>query len=469
MIRASVGFEKSGIKPDAAALDTAALPIEQRFLPFGPQPRTTATFFLACKEAFQRKGASVRIRAKLLQAGVPDPAKPFEIRAQYFNGADWTDFPAFLELKGAASFFTSTDPAIPPELSFICPEDWAETAVNGVKGLWLKLRLAQGDFGTPEFTVEKPTPDTVTVVEVPDKLVPPVIDGIDIAYVYATRPAFLDYCIAFNDFVYADHSEDSRWPRRSFAPFLPVSDRAPTVHLGFTQPFPIGLVSILVAGGTGEATEGDGSAFVFEYRSARGWSELSVKDGSAGFARLGLLQFIGPPDAVAADGLGGLLYRLRARLKPGIQPRPVAVSGLWLNGVWASHANSAVQTVLGTADGSPDQTLAIRPQNIPVLPGEVLELREWEGRGDDWTTVAQGVPPDRLRFELDPVDRTTPRALWIRWDERPHFAASRAGRPALPAGPGDGPRSLWRWSSWPDPDRRRHDCDYPRLWRRARR
>ena len=264
------------------------------------------------------------------------------------------------------------------------------------------------------------------MVEVPDKLVPPVIDGIDIAYVYATRPAFLDYCTAFNDFVYADHSEDSRWPRRSFAPFLPVSDRAPTVHLGFTQPFPIGLVSILVAGGTGEATEGDGSAFVFEYRSARGWSELSVKDGSAGFARLGLLQFIGPPDAVAADGLGGLLYRLRARLKPGIQPRPVAVSGLWLNAVWASHANSAVQTVLGTADGSPDQSLAIRPQNIPVLPGEVLELREWEGRGDDWTTVAQGVPPDRLRFELDPVDRTTPRALWIRWDERPHFAASRA-------------------------------------------
>ena len=114
MIRASVGFEKSGIKPDAAALDTAALPIEQRFLPFGPQPRTTATFFLACKEAFQRKGASVRIRAKLLQAGVPDPAKPFEIRAQYFNGADWVDFPAFLELKGTAEFFTSTDPESRP-------------------------------------------------------------------------------------------------------------------------------------------------------------------------------------------------------------------------------------------------------------------------------------------------------------------------------------------------------------------
>ena len=249
VIRASVGFEKSGIKPDAAALDTAALPIEQRFLPFGPQPRTTTTFFLACKEAFQRKGASVHIRARLLQAGVPDLAKLFEIRAQYFNGADWADFPAFLELKGAVSFFTSADPAIPPELSFICPEDWVETAVNGVNGLWLKLRLAQGDFGTPEFTVEKPTPDTVTVVEVPGKLVPPVIDGINIAYVYATRPAFLDYCIAFNDFVHADHSEDFRWPRRPFAPFLPVSDRAPTVHLGFTQPFPIGLVSILVAGG----------------------------------------------------------------------------------------------------------------------------------------------------------------------------------------------------------------------------
>ena len=55
VIRASVGFEKSGIKPDAAALDTAALPIEQRFLPFGPQPRTTATFFWPARRPFSAR------------------------------------------------------------------------------------------------------------------------------------------------------------------------------------------------------------------------------------------------------------------------------------------------------------------------------------------------------------------------------------------------------------------------------
>jgi hypothetical protein len=427
VIRISVGFEKSGIAPDAAALDTAALEVNQRFQPFGARPQTNATFFLACKEAFQRKGASVRLRAHLLQPGVPDASKPFDVAVQYFNGTRWTEFPVFLGLSGTKALFTATSPALPPELRLTCPDDWAECEVNGVKGHWLKLRLAQGDFGTQRFTVAHPTTDTAEVQEVPNALVPPIVDRIEIAYVVATRPVPPGHCVALNDFVFADHTEDAMWSRRPFAPFLPVGDRAPAVHLGFTQPFQPGLISLLVAGLEDEPADDQRVPYVFEYRSARGWTELPVRDATEGFGRLGLIQFIGPPDAVAVDGVGGPLYRLRARLKPRLRTRAVRLAGMWLNGVWASHASTSTATTIGTGDGSPDLTLAVRPQALPVLAGETLEVREWQGRGEDWQGVVEGVPEASLRFERDPVDRVTPTALWVRWQAQPHLAASRPG------------------------------------------
>ena len=139
------------------------------------------------------------------------------------------------------------------------------------------------------------------------------------SYIVFTNPTPLDYCVTENDFAFADHSEDARWPRRPFAPFAPVSDRAPALHFGFTPQ---------AAGGAREpagrrcidagARTATPQPFVWDYWGARGWTELSVRDTTAGLRQTGLIQFVGAPDALPREGLGGALYRIRARLKTGL-------------------------------------------------------------------------------------------------------------------------------------------------------
>ena len=41
---------------------------------------------------------------------------------------------------------------------------------------------------------------------------------------------------------------------------------------------------------------------------------------------------------------------------------------------------------------------------VPVQVGEIVEVREWSGRGDDWQSAVAGVPAEDLRFEVDPQD-----------------------------------------------------------------
>ena len=62
-------------------------------------------------------------------------------------------------------------------------------------------------------------------------------------------------------------------------------------------------------------------------------------------------------------------------------------------------------------------------QRVPVLAGELVEVREWSGRGPSWRTAVEDVPEDDLRFERDPVTRE-PRAVWVRWQGREHLLES---------------------------------------------
>jgi len=55
--------------------------------------------------------------------------------------------------------------------------------------------------------------------------------------------------------------------------------------------------------------------------------------------------------------------------------------------------------------------------------GEVVEVREWVGRGEDWRTAVDGVPESALRLERDPVT-AEPRAVWVRWEGREHLLES---------------------------------------------
>lgn len=468
VIRAKVGFAQTDLPADKALLDGFVVDLGKDFFPFGEQPQTHAALYLACKSAFPRLGARIELHLQFSQLGL-DSHLP-KVQAEYHNGARWVALGANENYVDTSEHFTqgitpSGAGALPGAvISFLGPTDWAETQINGDKQLWLRLRLVSGHYGLPQSVAVKADPDNAgqfLVEGAPADLKPPVVARLGIHYFYFTQPTPLQACLAENDFALTDHSEHAHWPRSPFAPFVPVADRAPALHLGFSHRPPAALVSLLVQVNAA-AEEGAAQPFVWDYWGERGWTELSVRDTSAGFKQTGLVQFVGPPDACAHAGLGGELFRIRARLKAGLsaQQHVVRCGGLWLNAVWASQGSRVERESLGLSNGNPDQTFALPMARavaiaantnggraastvlsvgdrrafeaaleqpvvgVPVLAGEAVWVREWRGRGDDWRTSAAGVAESDLRLELDPQDSTVVTAAWVRWHAVPHFYSS---------------------------------------------
>lgn len=424
MLRLSVGFEKGGLNPDLMAVDGQALDLDRPFLPLGRTPVPGTTLFVACDDAFARSGASVRLRSELEVPGAIWGAEPFVIFVEYWNGAAWVQLTAVDGVRGAEAFFLADGSTVEPELRFECPDDWEKLVIAGEERLWLRLRMMSGSFGQQTWETVS-TGNSISVSPVQGSLQPPMMSRVVVSYQYTTERALPDSCVTYNDFVFEDRSFDVQWRRRPFYPFTPIRDQAPALHLGMTEKLPVGLNSLLVIVPEALATPSEEPRpFVFEYRSARGWSELAVVDGTEGFTSTGLLQFIGPGDVVATPGQGGDLYRFRARLKKGQRMRPLSISGLHLNGVWATQSAANRRATLGQSDGTAAQLFRAPPRTVPILPGVQVELREWTGRGSDWETGVAGVPDSNLRIVRDPVDGETPTEVWVRWTLRRHFAAS---------------------------------------------
>jgi len=453
-IRARVGFGESDLTIDSAYRDGFQLDTSADFHPFGERPQRFATWHLACKKAFSRRGASIELRIDLLQAGRADTQA--QVRAEYFNGSRWAELSANDEYVDETKHLTQG----PGRIAFRSPQDWAESEVSGEKQLWLRLRLASGDYGAPATVTITPDPAAPNdptkfkVVTTPDTLQPPILARVGISYRVFTNPQPLQACVAENDFAFSEHTEDARWPRRPFSPFVPVSDRAPALHFGFDNKPPAALVSLLLQV-TLPAAEGAPQPLVWDYWGERGWTELSVRDTTAGLAQTGLLQFVGAPDALPREGLGGTLYRIRARLKSGLvaNQQVVQCGGVWLNAVWASQGQRVDRETLGISSGNPDQTYVLPPvraakdavpvpnasaldaadferaldtplTGVPVLAGEEVWVREWVGRGDDWQTAVADVPAAQLRLETDPQQPAVVVAAWVRWLAQPHFYRS---------------------------------------------
>lgn len=417
-IFARVGFTKSNLAPDAAYCDTAPLDVSNAFYPFGKMPQTFTTFYVASEEVFARQNAQVTLTFTLAKAGAGDG---LALTTEYYDGNGWIAMGPAQALNDQTQSFTGAANAA-LAFSFICPADWQAVEVNGQKLHWLRMRIDAGNYGHPlELSVDT-SGSTPVVVSTPATLQPPVVATLQLQYTFLTNAGIVQHCMTYNDFTYSDHSQDVLWPRRSFQPFTPVSDLQPAIHFGFSQALPAGLVSMYFAAVPQSGSIAPASSpFVWEYLTANGWTGLSVLDGSDGFSTGGMVQFIGPSDIVAAGGLGGSLYWIRARLKPDLDPTALPGAGLWMNAVESHQGQSVQNDILGISDGNPGQTFVFSALHVPVLAGETIQVREWTGRGDDWQTAVLGVAAADLQLDRDPTDGTTVTDVWVTWHNVPYF------------------------------------------------
>ena len=377
---------------------------------------------LALKQLAQLTPSSAAMAAGATPPFMDAPVLTWE----YWNGAGWRA----LSVNGttAARTFTGDGP-----VTFTVPNDLDATTVNTVNGRWIRARLVSGGYGVVR-TVNWTDQTTGKIQYMPIvEYRPPTLEHVKLGYLWRSAPADLEHCLAYNDFMFVDATENAVEIGESFAPFAPLSDATPTLYLGFDAPLPADLVSVFL---DIDEVIGDtlGPKVDWECWSGAAWESLRVEDETVGFALPGIASMLYPgvpPAAPMLARFGTPRTWIRARLHFDETPRASVVNSIALNAVWAAQHQTAQSESIGSSTGEPDQVFFAR--NVPVLEGETLEVRELDGPrafveepGLREELAAAGVPWSYIRTVADArTGRTS--EIWVRWTARANLLFSPPG------------------------------------------
>jgi hypothetical protein len=113
---------------------------------------------------------------------------------------------------------------------------------------------------------------------------------------------------------------------------------------------------------------------------------------------------------------------LRARLQADGEPLHSRILGVYLNAAWAEQVSTYENEVIGSGTGDVNQAAFFRQS--PVLPGEVLEIRELSGARApvelpmlEREMAAAGIDPSSIRTVADARTGVVTE-VWVRWEQR---------------------------------------------------
>jgi hypothetical protein len=373
------------------------LDMDRSFQPLSREPKIDCAMYIKSDAVFGHSEATIRIDVELADPKAVAKAVPSEdlvVAWEYHNGKRW-------KLLGKAGFgdFDVEDPGhefqdetacltTPGFVSFRRPKDMRAVAVNGNEGLWVRARIERGDFGVPgSYELENDR----WVWKDTRPLRPPTLRGLTLRFVESAQP--FETVLAYNDFVYTDHTSLAKEEMKPFQPFTPVTEESPTLYLGFSEPFPnescqlyIDLVEDAGPGRRLRADRGETAKqlassqseqiITWEYWSGRDWRALIVRDHTYGFQQSGFIELVGPKDHSKNKRYGENLYWLRARLEHGGYDEPPMLRTVMLNCVFADNLTTYHDTILGSSKGTPNQSFQF--VRGPVLPGQQIWVRERE-------------------------------------------------------------------------------------------
>lgn len=426
--------------PEMAFFNTGAIDLSKDFYPLGEQPRYNDALYLACDDVLAKPAQNIMLKLTLTNPfGARNaPVKVVSLDGnptiawEAWNGQVWQELGRFAidpnKKQASAATLTASDTLTLPR-----PANMAAVAANGELKYWLRARLVGGDFGKAasyaESTVKIGDSDVTVYKPVAATYAPPVVASIqfipDTGAGSKEVPA--STCFSYNDFVYAGQSAAT-----PFLPFTVTEDTRPALYLGCSQPFgqhPVTLYLRLeppqphevAADKLAEFDPGSMARVTWEYASPNGWLPLGAQDNTQTLTQRELVQFIGPQDITEQSRFGQQLYWLRARWLQGgfpLSPRLRAVS---LNTTWAMQTTTSREENLGSSNGNAGQLF--RAAQAPVLPGQMLEVREPEmPTPDEAAALEQQQGPGAIKVILDDAGR--PDQIWVRWQAVADFYAS---------------------------------------------
>ena len=312
-----------GLQFDAAFSGSQSVDLTKTVFPFDKQPNTGSVFYFSSQEAFSKPFATVTVSVNTAQiAQKPDTSNWFSIFIptvawEYWNGSNWASIPG-QQSQGDAELFTQTG-----TITFPVPQDITPTLVNNQNKLWMRARLESlskittpstvpsnyGGIRTVSYIGPDPastTNGTKTFTFNINEIVPPAIDNLCFGYVYKSPWTLPDQCFTYNDFQWANDTQDVQWPGNFFPIFNPTSDTSPTLYLGFDQPLPNDFVSLYL---DIDETVAPTIPMVFEGWDGNEWIMLQPTDETRSLTLPGMLAFLAPavsprPQATVSQASG---------------------------------------------------------------------------------------------------------------------------------------------------------------------
>ncbi len=457
-VQTSATFRQSNLPLDLGLLNQTPLDLGKDFPPFGDKPKFNDTFFFACDEALEKKGAQITLTVTLtnvIAGTIPLPAKPADsltLRWEFWNGTQWSTLgesgpgvDATREpTKALNAVYGFVDETVAftqdqKTITFTCPLTLSATAVNGQSHYWLRVRIVAGNYGTEAHyeSLDKTDANGVPLYKfMPATFQPPSLRTVVLGYSLPTPFTRCDAILADNNFTLLDHSDATRASRTPFSPFVAMLDTWPSLYMGFQRPgATTGFANRLTTLYCGvPAIAYDHSrpdhpvaatavVVVWEYWNGETWTRLDTRDETQGFSQSGVVTFIGPADFVGSSEFGIRAFWLRARqagTEAPLTASPV-VQRILTNTVWASHTQTVDKEILGSSTGDPGQTF--RMSKRPVLSGHSIEVREpVPPSAAERAEIEQEEGPDAITVVAD--DNGRPVETWVRWHGVRDFYAS---------------------------------------------
>ncbi|PWK11532.1 putative baseplate assembly protein [Tumebacillus permanentifrigoris] len=294
--------------------------------PFGEFLAPYSLLYLASDEAFSKKDSlielSMRLKAihrqlmpveepevewKLIMKDSDIPKAPkiylASIRSvvwEYWNGKSWARLTN--ELGHEELFYRPLQEGIDVKVRFRCPDDLAETFVNGHFKRFIRVRVQSVD------NLYTPNPVHLS----------PWVENVRLQYRYEPDVSFpAERLLADNNMQWSDGTPDlTANPPRLFLPFAPLDTGHPGLYLGFDAPPTKGPLHLYFSLRQQNGVEQNRPIVDWEYLRREGdraeWATLKTVDETLDFTRSGAVQFVGPSDFTRASLFRRELFWIRA-------------------------------------------------------------------------------------------------------------------------------------------------------------